>query len=73
VKPTPDPKIERPKTAERLVPDGLTVATFRDESGVGRNLSVEMLEFFDESRLTRRIGQHRELLQSAEQCFGESA
>ena len=69
----PHPLLELAKTAERLVPDGLTVATFRDESGVGRNLSVEMLEFFDESRLTRRIGQHRELLQSAEQCFGESA
>ncbi len=68
----PETLLRLARTAELLVPDGLTVASFRDASGIGRNLSVEMLEFFDESRLTRRIGQNRELLQSAEQCFGES-
>ena len=60
------------QVAERLASAGaLTVASFRDETGIGRNLSVEMLEFFDECRLTRRLPQTRELLQSAEQCFGD--
>ncbi len=61
------------KIAEQLATDGkLTVASFRDESGIGRNLSVEMLEFFDECRLTRRSAENRQVLQTAEQCFGES-
>ena len=49
-----------------------TVASFRDESGVGRNLVIELLEFFDRSRFTRRIGQQRLLLRSAIEVFGEN-
>ncbi|MEM7256526.1 MAG: selenocysteine-specific translation elongation factor [Pseudomonadota bacterium] len=49
--------------------DELTVATFRDESDVGRNLVVELLEFFDRCQFTRRIGQQRSVLCSAESVF----
>ena len=49
-----------------------TVASFRDESGVGRNLVIELLEFFDRSRFTRRIGQQRLLVRSAIEVFGEN-
>jgi selenocysteine-specific elongation factor len=41
-----------------------TAAEFRDRSGVGRNLSIEILEFFDRIKVTRRIGDLR-LLQQA--------
>ena len=58
--------------AEKLATDNdFTVAAFRDESGVGRNLVIELLEFFDRSRFTRRIGQQRSLVRSAEAVFGQ--
>jgi len=34
-------------------------ATYRDRSGIGRNLTIEVLEFLDRQGITRRIGQHR--------------
>ena len=41
-------------------PDGrVTAADFRDESGIGRNLSIEVLEFFDQVKFTRRLGNVR--------------
>ena len=40
--------------AEEL--DELTAAAFRDRSGIGRNLAIEVLEFFDRIRFTRRVG-----------------
>jgi len=36
--------------------DPLTAAAFRDRSGIGRNLAIEVLEFFDRTRFTRRVG-----------------
>jgi selenocysteine-specific elongation factor len=38
-----------------------TASDFRDRAGVGRNLSIEILEFFDRIHLTRRIGDLRHL------------
>lgn len=49
--------------------DNFTVAAFRDKSGVGRNLVIELLEFFDRQRFTRRIGQKRTIVQSADAVF----
>ena len=40
-------------------PEGFTVQTFRDASGIGRNLAIEMLEYFDRKGLTRRDGNVR--------------
>ena len=34
----------------------VTAAAFRDRTGIGRDLAIEVLEFFDRTRLTRRIG-----------------
>jgi len=46
--------------------DGLvTTAAFRDESGLGRNLAIAVLEHFDAIKLTRRIGNARRLIKSS--------
>ncbi len=51
--------------------DGLiTAAAFRGESGIGRNLAIEILEYFDKAGLTRRIGDARRVLKSAADVFG---
>jgi len=42
--------------------DMLTVAEFRNKSGVGRNLVVELLEYFDRCRFTLRVGNKRKVL-----------
>lgn len=46
-----------------------TVADFRDWSGLGRNLSVEMLEYFDRAGFTRRAGNDRVIRKSAAEAF----
>jgi selenocysteine-specific elongation factor len=43
-------------------PDGqFSVADFRDTCGLGRNLCIEILEYFDRHGLTQRIGDKRKL------------
>ncbi|CAN0555219.1 unnamed protein product, partial [Laminaria digitata] len=43
-------------------PDGqFGVRAFRDRAGVGRNVAIEILEYFDSVRFTRRIGNEREI------------
>ena len=37
----------------------LTAAAFRDRSGIGRNLAIEVLEYFDRIKFTRRVGDAR--------------
>jgi selenocysteine-specific elongation factor len=34
----------------------ITAAAFRDRTGIGRGLAIEVLEFFDRTHLTRRVG-----------------
>jgi len=36
-------------------------ATYRDASGLGRNLTIEVLEFLDRSGITRRLGERRRM------------
>ena len=38
-----------------------TELAFRDRSGIGRNLTVEVLEFFDNSGVTTRLGDARRI------------
>jgi len=45
-------------------------AEYRDRSGIGRNLTIELLEYFDRTGLTRRIGTGRRILGSAAALFG---
>ena len=44
--------------------------TFRDTSGIGRNLTIQVLEFFDGAGLTRRIGDTRIVVRRAADLFG---
>jgi selenocysteine-specific elongation factor len=44
---------------------GFTAADYRDASGLGRNLTIEVLEFFDSSGLTCRHGESRTVLADA--------
>ena len=43
---------------------------FRDRSGIGRNLTIEVLEYFDAQGLTRRDGNARRIVRTAERIFG---
>lgn len=47
----------------------LTVINYRDRVAVGRNLSVEILEFFDQVGLTKRVGDSRQVIGSVSGCF----
>jgi selenocysteine-specific elongation factor len=50
--------------------DGIfTAASFRDASGIGRNLSIEVLEFFDRVGFTHRRGDSRRILVDATEAF----
>ena len=40
----------------------LTVAEFRDHFGCGRNVLIEVLEYFDAIGFTRRVGNARVIL-----------
>jgi selenocysteine-specific elongation factor len=48
-------------------PDGtFTAAAFKDRSGVGRNLTIEILEYLDKMGATRRTGDARIVLRGSE-------
>ncbi len=52
-------------------PDGsFTAASFKDRSGVGRNLTIEVLEHLDTVGITRRVGDARVVLRGADGVFG---
>jgi len=48
----------------------VTVKAFRDRSDIGRNLTIEVLEYFDRIKLTQRIGEARKLLRPARGAVG---
>jgi selenocysteine-specific elongation factor len=59
-----------PETVDRLAgiarelakgePEGIfTAAAFKDRSGIGRNLTIEILEYLDRVGITRRVGDAR--------------
>ena len=58
---------------ERL-PDaatGFSVGAYRDVAGIGRNLAIELLEYFDSQGLTRRDRETRRLMAPVEKVFGK--
>jgi selenocysteine-specific elongation factor len=70
-----------PETVERLAevarelaessPEGrFTAAEFKDRSGIGRNLTIEVLEYLDRIGVTRRDGDARAVLRRAAAIFG---
>jgi selenocysteine-specific elongation factor len=48
----------------------VTAKAFRDRSGIGRNLAIDVLEFFDAQGFTRRHGDWRIVLKPADEVFG---
>ncbi len=52
-------------------PDGsFTAAAFKDRSGIGRNLAIEVLEYLDRIGATRRVGDGRVIVRAAAELFG---
>ena len=51
--------------AESEPAGAFTAASFKDRSGVGRNLTIEILEYLDRIGVTRRVGDIRIVLFSA--------
>ena len=49
----------------------VSAAAFRDASDIGRNLTIEVLEFFDKVKFTRRVGDAHEVIRPAADAFGE--
>ena len=50
-------------------PEGtFTAATFKDRSGIGRNLTIQVLEHLDRMRVTRRQGDTRIILRGGAFC-----
>ena len=48
--------------------DGMfSTAAFRDRSGIGRNLAIEVLEYFDKLGFTRRSDNSRRVLKPADE------
>ncbi|MGI9523304.1 MAG: selenocysteine-specific translation elongation factor [Hyphomicrobiaceae bacterium] len=47
----------------------LMVKAFRDASGIGRNMTIETLEYFDRQKFTQRVGEGRTILRSADAVF----
>jgi selenocysteine-specific elongation factor len=52
-------------------PEGsFTARLYKDRSGIGRNLTIEVLEYLDGLGVTRRVGDARVVLRDARELFG---
>ncbi|MGE5269249.1 MAG: SelB C-terminal domain-containing protein, partial [Thiohalocapsa sp.] len=56
--------------ADEAPEHGFTAAAFKDRSGIGRNLAIEVLEYLDKIGMTRRVGDARIVLRRAADLFG---
>ncbi|MEE9194340.1 MAG: SelB C-terminal domain-containing protein, partial [Alphaproteobacteria bacterium] len=69
----PGAVVELARIAEAMAGDAdggmITVAAYRDRTGIGRNLVIELLEFFDKAGFTRRDGNTRRVLKPAADAF----
>ena len=57
------------ETLSKELIDGVTPSNFRDHAGMGRNLTIELLEYFDRSGLSKRSGNIRTLVKPAREIF----
>jgi selenocysteine-specific elongation factor len=57
------------KLAENSTDGRVTTAAYRDQSGLGRNLTIKVLEHFDAIQFTRRIGNSRCLIKPVDVVF----
>ncbi len=73
-------RVARPEDLQRLAgmveriattaDDGaVSVAELRDASGIGRNMSVEVMEYFEKQRFTQRVGDRYRVVRPAEKLF----
>ena len=72
----PETIMELAEFTEKLVAanaddEGFSVIQFRDATGIGRNLCIELLEYFDKIGFTRRDGNSRFLRTDKENIFGK--
>ena len=51
--------------------DQFTAGEYNKKSGLGRNLTIQLLEFFDKAGLTRRMDNKRRIAKPAAQVFGD--
>lgn len=65
-------KLEELALEEARASGAITAAAFRDRSQIGRNLAIEVLEFFDRIKFTRRAGDRHLLLVRAAEIQGRS-
>jgi selenocysteine-specific elongation factor len=56
--------------AEESPDKSFTAALFKDRSGIGRNLTIEVLEYLDQIGMTRRVGDARIVLRRGGELFG---
>jgi selenocysteine-specific elongation factor len=56
--------------AEESPEHSFTATVFKDRSGIGRNLTIEVLEYLDLIGCTRRVGEARIILRPAAELFG---
>ena len=52
-------------------PDGFTAADFNRRTGIGRNVTIEVLEFLDAIGLTRRTGELRHMVGDPAEVLGK--
>ena len=69
----PKTMLNMAKIAESLgnnASDGMfSAADFRDETDIGRNVSIQVLEYFDRSGLTQRVNNGRKIKKLADEVF----
>ena len=58
------------EAASLAEPDGFTAADYNRRTGIGRNVTIEVLEFLDALGLTRRTGELRHMLGDPEEVLG---
>ena len=56
--------------AEELPEGRFTAAEYKNQANIGRNFAIELLEFFDRSGFTERLGDRRRLRRLAAEAFG---
>lgn len=57
--------------AEKSQDEMFSTADFRDATGVGRNVTIQVLEYFDRIGFTQRIGEGRKIRKPIDEVFGK--
>ena len=57
--------------AEKSQDNMFSTADFRDATGVGRNVTIQVLEYFDRIGFTQRIGEGRKIRKPIDEVFGK--